>query len=208
MRYNYNSALYTLLEDNEKPLWQGKPNKTCFILEAIFNPLLPFAIIWALVDFGFIHAAFSNPGKYDQNVLLFTIPFFTLHLMPVWIYLGGILVSFFNYKHTEFLVSDKGIYCSYGVFSTKYKHKSLSDIKTVTIERGMVDNWIGVGDVNCLEDRDKYYSKREFYNTGIITICDIPDFSELYHLINQLINDTKKDNIVPDDMRPYGNIDV
>ena len=34
----------------EKIFWQGRPNKKCYILEGIFNPLLPFALIWFLFD--------------------------------------------------------------------------------------------------------------------------------------------------------------
>ena len=31
-----------MIGENEKILWEGKPSKKCFILESIFNPLLPF----------------------------------------------------------------------------------------------------------------------------------------------------------------------
>ena len=39
---------------NEKIFYEGKPNKKCYIFESIFNPLLPFALIWAIFDFGII----------------------------------------------------------------------------------------------------------------------------------------------------------
>ena len=39
---------------NEMVLWNGKPNLKCFILESIFNPLLPFVIVWVLFDSMFI----------------------------------------------------------------------------------------------------------------------------------------------------------
>lgn len=43
--------LKQLVGSNEKILYEGKPNKKCFIFESIFNPLLPIAIIWAIIDF-------------------------------------------------------------------------------------------------------------------------------------------------------------
>ena len=43
-----------------KILYAGKPDKKCFIFESIFNPLLPFAVLWGLFDMFFIGAAFSS----------------------------------------------------------------------------------------------------------------------------------------------------
>lgn len=31
---------------DENILYEGKPNKKCYIFESIFNPLLPFALVW------------------------------------------------------------------------------------------------------------------------------------------------------------------
>lgn len=49
---------------DEKILWHGKPNKRCFVLEGIFNPLLPFALVWFLFD-----SVFNNVADlYSSNV--------------------------------------------------------------------------------------------------------------------------------------------
>ena len=40
-----------LIGNQEKILYEGKPSKKCFVFESIFNPLLPFAILWAVIDF-------------------------------------------------------------------------------------------------------------------------------------------------------------
>ena len=42
--------LEKIVGNEEKILWKGKPSKKCFILESIFNPLLPFALMWLLFD--------------------------------------------------------------------------------------------------------------------------------------------------------------
>ena len=34
-----------MIKSGEKILYEGKPDKKCFIFESLFNPLLPFAII-------------------------------------------------------------------------------------------------------------------------------------------------------------------
>ena len=35
--------LKKLVNENEKILYEGKPNKKCFVFESIFNPMMPFA---------------------------------------------------------------------------------------------------------------------------------------------------------------------
>lgn len=49
---------------DEKILWHGKPNKRYFVLEDIFNPLLPFALVWFLFDSVFNSVA----DLYSSNV--------------------------------------------------------------------------------------------------------------------------------------------
>ena len=85
--------LKAIVGPNEKILYEGKPNKECYIFESIFNPLLPFALLWGIIDFSIIGVSFFAEG--NENVLFFIIPFMLLHMMPVWIYLGGILFTYF-----------------------------------------------------------------------------------------------------------------
>ena len=43
------NELKLLIGKDEKIIYAGKPNKKCFIFESVFNPLLPFALIWGIV---------------------------------------------------------------------------------------------------------------------------------------------------------------
>lgn len=61
--------LKKLVDNNEKILYEGKPNKKCFIFESIFNPLMPLALIWAIIDFGVIGVSILADGS--ENVLFF-----------------------------------------------------------------------------------------------------------------------------------------
>lgn len=79
--------LKSLVGSDEKILYEGKPDKKCFLFEIIFNPLLPIALIWAFIDFGIMGGMFA--AHENENMLYFVVPFMLLHLMPVWIYLGG-----------------------------------------------------------------------------------------------------------------------
>lgn len=84
--------------NNERIVWSGRPKKSCFVLECIFNPMLIFAFIWFMFDFMFISQIFSSDlSELDSSVWMF-VGFFALHLMPVWIYLGGVIFSFRKLK--------------------------------------------------------------------------------------------------------------
>ncbi len=184
----HNQTLYNMLDENEEILWSGKPNLKCFILESIFNPLLPFAIVWALFDAFFIGALFHKGGPTTQTPVLpiFFIGFFALHLMPVWIYLGGVLFSVLRHKHTEFIVTNKGVYVSGGIFAITYEHKSFDELSEVTIHRGVIDQLLGVGDVFFpTQQDDTSFSNRRNYRPSGITICDIPDYQEVYNLVKE-----------------------
>jgi hypothetical protein len=57
-------------------------------LEGIFNPLLPFALIWFLFDAFFIGTIFyakTELADAEMPPLILFFAFFALHLMPVWI---------------------------------------------------------------------------------------------------------------------------
>ena len=139
------NELTLLIGKDEKILYAGKPDKKCFIFESIFNPLLPFAIVWGLFDMFFIGAAFSS-DKADEAAF-FIIPFMALHMMPVWLYLGGALLSFRRYRNTAYIVTDKGIYASGGIIARTYKSKPFAELSHVDLHRGIFDQWFGVGDI-------------------------------------------------------------
>ena len=185
--------LYTMLGNTENVLWSGRPNLKCFLLEAVFNPLLPFALLWLLFDGFFIAMLFFADN--GQAVAKFPLAhwgilaFFSLHLMPVWIYLGGVLFSYLKYKHTAFLVTDKNVYISGGIFSITYTQKPYAEITYVNLHRGLVDQFLGVGDVVLSNPQENKYMgrSRNLLAPGPLAICDIPDYQEVYTLIKDQV---------------------
>lgn len=186
---------------NENILWRGKPNKKCFILESIFNPLLPFALIWGIFDIGI--AGFTVIGG-GSSMIGFLLIFFALHLMPVWIYLGGVFLCFQKYKNTEYIITDKGIYVSGGTFSYNYEMKPFTDLSHINIHRGIFDQWLGVGDVVTICGHEGYNSRQSHSHDGL-TICDIPDYQQVFAMLKQLQTDIYADTMYPNDLRPKEN---
>ena len=200
------SELIALVSQNEKILWQGRPNMKCFILEAIFNPLLPVALIWGAIDGGFIYAALSGhleDANANMPMGLMLIGFFSLHLMPVWIYLFGVLFSFLRYKNTSFLITDQGVYVSGGILTQNYERKPFAEMSNVNLHRGIFDQMLGVGDVIMTSNNDGYNTRHSFFRG--MTICDISEYAEIYQLVKKLQTDIYSDTMYPNDLRPTEN---
>jgi len=198
------NELKLLIGKDEKIIYAGKPNKKCFIFESIFNPLLPFALIWGIIDFGVIGASLSSK---DEHIGFFLVPFMLLHLMPVWIYLGGALLSFRRYQNTSYVVTDKAIYASGGVFSRTYKSKPFTELSHVDLHRGIFDQWFGVGDVittSAQANPATLNGRRTSTNAGI-SIDSIANYAEVYQIVKKLQQDIYTDVMYPNDLRPKGN---
>lgn len=196
--------LEKIIGNEEKILWKGKPSKKCFILESIFNPLLPFALIWLCLDLFFIGASMSvGEGAFGGFILVFML----FHLMPVWIYLGGVLLSFRRYKNTEYVITDRGIYVSGGVFSYTYEMKPFTELSHVRIHRGIFDQSLGVGDVEASSNQTFNYTNRSNSSavTAGISIKDIPDYMEVFNMVKKLQTDIYSDTMYPNDLRPKEN---
>ena len=192
-----NDDLKSMVGENEKIMQEGKPSKKCFIFESIFNPMLPFALIWAIIDLGFIGTVskFGNDG-----FGFFLVPFFLLHLMPVWIYLFGVIFSFRRYKNTYYIVMDKGMYLSEGMFAKKYDMKPFAELSHVNLKRGIFDQMLNCGDIEA--------TTSQMNQNGMpvsIAFKSISNYEEVYKLVKKLQIDIYTDVMYPNDKRPKEN---
>ena len=189
--------LKRLVNENEKILYEGRPNKKCFIFESIFNPLLPFALIWAIIDIGFFGRAML--ASEDVSLLSFVIPFMLLHMMPVWIYLGGVLLTIRRYKNTNYVVTDRAIYVSGGTFAKTFNNKSFGELSHINLHRGIFDQWFGVGDVIATS------AQNSVGGPAVISINSISNYDEVYKMIKKVQTDIYTDIMYPNDKRPKEN---
>lgn len=178
---------------DETVLYEGKPDKKCFLFESIFNPLLPFAIIWAILDAGFLGLAIA-----DMNFVM--IPFMLFHLMPVWIYLAGVIFSFRRYRNTYYIVTDHAVYISSGIFTMNLETKTFAELSRVNLHRGIFDQLFHVGDVQL--------TTNQFNRKGIpavMGINSISDYAKVFQLVKKLQKDIYADTMYPNDLRPEEN---
>ena len=77
-----------VLLPGEKILWRGKPKKLSYVLYKCIK-LIPIAIIWGAIDFGVLFTIFKDGA--GQGIVFFLVPFFAIHLLPVWLCIGSIV---------------------------------------------------------------------------------------------------------------------
>ena len=187
------NELKSMVGNEETILYEGKPDKKCFLFESIFNPLLPVAIIWAVIDIGFLGFA---SGGFD----VIMTPFMLLHMMHVWVYLFGVVFAFRKYKNTYYIVTDHGIYISGGVFTMNLEAKSFAELSRVNLHRGIFDQIFHVGDIQITTNQ---LTRKNM--PALLHISSISNYTEVYQLVKKLQKDIYSDIMYPNDLRPEEN---
>ncbi|MBQ8119386.1 MAG: PH domain-containing protein [Ruminococcus sp.] len=206
---NTRTDLEAMVGQGEQILWRGKPQKKCFIFECIFNPMLFFALLWASFDIFFIvmaNKSSTQQGETSSGFGGFMFVFFAFHMMPVWIYLAGVIFSFRKYRNTEYIVTEKGVYISGGVFTYSCQMKSFAELSNVNIHRGIFDQMFGVGDVILTSaNLIQFAGSNTNSQSRSLTMCDIADYQEVFAMVKQLQQDIYSDTMYPNDLRPAEN---
>ena len=185
--------LKLMVGEDETVLYEGKPDKRCFIFESIFNPLLPIAIIWAVIDLGLLGLGTGN----FQPVMT---PFILFHMMPVWIYLSGVIFSFRKYKNTYYIVTDHAVYISSGIFTMNLAAKTFAELSRVNLHRGVFDQMFHVGDIQITTNQ---LTKKNM--PALLCINSISNYAEVYQIVKKLQKDIYSDIMYPNDLRPQEN---
>ena len=190
--------LKRMIKPGEQIFYEGQPDKKCFIFESIFNPLLPFALIWAIIDLGVLGSTLMFDKQ--SSMAFFIIPFMLLHMMPVWIYLGGVVFSVVRHRNTYYIVTDKAIYVSGGVFTKHFNVKPFAELSHINMHRGIFDQMFNVGDIIATSNQLNTNGHAQ-----AITLHSISNYAETFSLIQKLQTDIYTDVMYPNALRPEEN---
>lgn len=185
-----------VLVPGEQVIWSGKPKKNAYIINKVLG-MLPIALIWLVLDGFIITNAFSS-----GQMLGFMIPFFLLHMFPVWIWLGNALTANRSWKNTVYYVTGRRILIQTGVLSQDVQSIYYKDIQNVNLRIGLLDRLLGVGDI---------YFDLGYYHTGkktrvnYKTFLDLENPHEVYTRVQKVIMDIQSDIEFPNAYRPEEN---
>ena len=196
------------IPSNETIIWSGRPDKKCMFFESIFNSMLIFALLWGIIDFSVISLVikdfFPDPSEDVANPnfvnFLPILIFFGIHLMPVWIYLGGIIHSVVKNKSIRYVLTDKSAYFFNTASKQSVMNLSYIDLQCITLKRGFFDKRLNVGDIlferrMSLDLPLSYRSKSNVKSEYRYTFHDISDFAAGYRIATEAMQQEKGLNI-------------
>ena len=173
-----NRQITDLLMKDEKILWKGTPKKLAYVLSKSIG-MIPFALIWLFIDMSIIITLITSTNNSGLPFLII-IPFFALHLLPVWICIAQIIKACKEMKHIEYVITNKRIF---EVFGQKNKYirsqLNISDIKNSNLKINGIDRFLKVGDI--------YISGK---NSKTFVLFDIPNSEFISTKINELADKT------------------
>ena len=192
--YRNQTANRPVLSTGEQILWSGKPKKNAFIASHALT-MMPIAIIWLCLDMTFI----LNMVRAD-GLQLFTLGFFALHLMPVWIWLGSMLTAPKRWRNTNYYVTNRRIIIQGGFLALNEKSLFFKDIRSVQCKVGIFDKLFGTGTI--------LFNSEMFSNNNKATPPSfqyLQDASRIYARIQRTVLDMQTDMEYPNAYRPDEN---
>jgi hypothetical protein len=139
MKNNYGDQLKDILDSDENVLWEGKPVFIPFIASGL--PLLGFGILWGIMDYGIFSNSFtsSNPS--------FLIPFFLLHLAPLWMGIFNVIRLLFIFNNTLYASTNKRIILRTGFWGIDFKSIDYDKILDIRVDVNPFENMFRVGTI-------------------------------------------------------------
>lgn len=198
-RYFQNNAMQKneiddVVEPNERVLWRGKPNAKSYVLAAMLK-MMPIALLWLAID-GFFIAFIAGGmmrGEMPTEILWFIVPFFAIHLAPVWIWIAKTVKATREVKNLEYAITDKRIIIRSGFVGIDFKFINYSEVDSVNVKVGLIDKICRVGDIYI----------NSSINAGVL--WDVEDPYKVGNALQQITLDIKSDINYPNAMRPDAN---
>lgn len=181
-----------VLSAGEAVLWSGKPKKSSFLLDKSLT-MLPIAILWLAFDSSAIISIFTS-----DDAPWFLIPFFALHLMPVWIWFGNVLTASRRWRNTSYFVTNRRIIIQGGFLAVNEESLFFKEVRNVKVRIGLLDKLFGTGDI-CFND--EVVDKKQ---TGSFFL-DIENPHDIYARVQRIVLDMQTDMEYPNAFRPSEN---
>lgn len=186
---------YPVLSAGESILWRGKPKRSAFIATKSLS-LLPIAVIWLILDLSFIGNAF-----FGGQMLGFMIPFFALHLMPVWIWLANVVTASRRWKNTHYYVTNRRIIIQGGFFAVNETSLFYKDLRNAQLRIGLLDKLFQTGDI-VFDDGIIVHNNKQ--QRGHV-FEDLEEAEAVYRRVQKVILDIQTDIEYPNALRPEEN---
>lgn len=110
------------------------------------------------------------------------------------------LFSFRKYRNTAYIVTDRAIYVSGGIFTRNINVEPFAELSHINLHRGFFDQIFNVGDIIATTNQFNQNGKHV-----IISISSISNYVDTYQLVKKLQTDIYTDVMYPNAKRPSEN---
>lgn len=181
-----------ILGENEKILWEGKPNKKAYVTNKVLA-MLPLALIWLVIDCVFVIMTFQFDLPLPAKIGV--CAFVCVHLIPFWMWITNVLTASKRHKNTKYALTTHRILIRTGLVGVDVQSISYKDVQSVNLRIGVVDKMLKVGDL--------YFNLnvRRSHNA----FFDIENPYEVYKLAQKIVTDIQTDIEFPNAYRPENN---
>ena len=179
-------------ESDERILWVGQPERVPFLIRGL--PFLVIGLIWGAIDyFGFIrHMKAENLG--------FMIPFFALHLFPLWASILNMLRLGLVHGNTYYATTNKRLMMRTGFWGTDFKAIDYDQIVDMEVNVNPMENMYRAGTIRVSTGQT---SRRGRRNSQAFVAIRRP--YEVFKSIKKISVDIKTDWNYPNKIRPAKN---
>ena len=188
------NSIDDVVNADEKVLWRGKPKAMSYVLANMLK-MLPIAVVWLIFDGTFIYfiATGMAHGGIPTEILWIIVPFFALHLTPVWLWIGSTIKAGREVRNIEYAITDKRIIIRSGMIGIDFKFINYTEIDSVNVKVGLIDKIFRVGDIYI----------NSSINSGVL--WDIADPYKIGNSLQRVTLDIKSDIHYPNAKRPDSN---
>ena len=179
-----------LMQKNEKGFWRDTPDRICYVWGSVIS-LLPFAIIFLIIDVGFVVLFFSVEGA--EEILWFFILFFALNLLPVLMVFGTYAQYALEYPNVAYAITDKRVIIRDGIIGIDFKSIDYAEINHIRV------------DINILEKIRKVGTIEIRTGSGIFRIISVKNPYKVFKFLQKVSFDVKTDINYPNAKRPDNN---
>lgn len=187
-----------VLDQDEKVLWVGNPTLIPFLLSGV--PFLLLGLIWGVIDLGFIKGIFSGSHKTGSQIDYFIIPFFAIHLAPLWLGVGNMIRLCLVFGNTCYAFTNKRVMLRTGFWGIDFKGIDFDRLQEIDVTVNPVENLLGVGTVRMFSGGMTARGAQIFnFFIGIEKPYDV------YKQLKTVSVDVKTDWNYPNALRPVQN---
>lgn len=199
------SNIRNILYENEKILWEGKPEKAPYIIGALFGaiPLFIFGFAFAAIPVFMAVTAKGSAFRY----MIFLMPHFWIGLAVMF---GPIFSALFSYSRIAYAITDRRVLIESGIFNRSIKTIDMDQISNATVNTSLVDDWFGrnTGTValSALGGLANIMVVRMGSAVSAFNcLLHIKDPYAVFKFFEKLALDTKTDMEYPNALRPAAN---